>query len=142
MPHDVPNAIVRAAEVRAYAGSWAAAAEAAGWTVRGLQRWIRSHPALWAREVGRARREARDEAGDESVVALRKKLRDKESKTVLDAAKIVGQHFAAKKKPRPAPPPDLPSQFLDLVTAIPSEQSTRVDRHIQASEDEGRAAPR
>ena len=90
MPHDIPSAIARAAEVRAHGGSWPAAAQAAGWTAAGIQRWIRGHRQLWACEVGRARRDSRDEACDESVVALRKKLRAKTDKTVLEAAKIIG----------------------------------------------------
>jgi hypothetical protein len=142
MPHSTPNAIARAAEIRAHGGSWPAAAETARWTEYGLRRWIRSHPALWAREVGRARRESRDEACDESVAVLRRKLRDDADKTALDAAKILGGQFAPKKKPRPAPPPDLPGQFLDLLSTLPEEKPARVDRHIQASEDQTRPPAR
>jgi hypothetical protein len=142
MPHDVPNAIVRAAEARAQGGNWKTAAEAAGWTLYGLRRWIRSHPRLWACELGRAWRASRDEACFESVALLRRKLRDEESKTVLEAAKIIGGQFAAKAKPRPAPPPDLPGQFLDLLSALPENEPARVDHHIQAAEDESRKAAR
>jgi hypothetical protein len=141
---DIPDAIARAVEVRAHGGSWPKCAAAAEWEEYGLRRWIRANTALWFREVGRARRESRDEACDETVVVLRNKLRADEDKTSLEAAKIIGGHFNPAKHRRPKAPPakDVPSQFLEYLDAIPEGQATRVDRHVQACEDESRTAPR
>jgi hypothetical protein len=143
MSNEIPDAVARAAEVRAHGGTWPRCAAAADWDEHGLRRWIRANVALWYREVGRARRESREEACDETVVVLRTKLRGKSDKTSLEAAKIIGGHFNPKKTRRPASPAkDVPSQFLEYLDAVPERQPTRVDRHVQACEDESRAAPR
>lgn len=140
MPRHIPLAIVRAAEVRAHGGSWAAAAESGGWTARGLHRWVRLHVELWAREVGRARRFSRDEACDESVAVLRSNLRGKDRKLALESTKVIGSKFQPRLRPKPPPPKDLPAHFLDLLAEVPEERATRVDRHLKNCEEQDRTA--
>lgn len=94
MCDDVPEPVLRAAEVRAHGGSWQLAADEAQWSLAGLRTWIRRHQALWARELGRARREARNAACDEAVATLRKHLRTREAKASLGAASTLTARFA------------------------------------------------
>ncbi|MFL5327339.1 MAG: hypothetical protein ACJ8C4_00355 [Gemmataceae bacterium] len=79
--------------------SWSAASAEAGWSVAGLKKWIRDHPQIWARELGRFRRENQEAAGDEAVAVLRKQLRATEAKTVLQAAVVLAGRFAPRRGP-------------------------------------------
>src|SRR5262245_58977171 len=101
MSKSIPNAVIKFAEARAQGSSWQAATRESGWSLKGLQRWIRKHPAAWYRELFRARRDARDSACDEAVAMLRVQLRDEEAKTKFEAANAVAKHFATGKVRRP-----------------------------------------
>jgi hypothetical protein len=101
--HDLPTAILRAADARAQGLSWAAAANEAGWNLPGLRSWIRAHRSLWARELGRARRETHDAACDEAVTMLRRQLRAQTEKTILTAATALAARLAPNKS-KPANP--------------------------------------
>lgn len=94
--------------MRAAGASWSAAATEAGWGLAGLKTWIRDHPRLWARELGRARRDTQDAACDEAVSVLRKQLRGAEAQTILRAAIALAGRFAPRRGPaRPAEPTEV-----------------------------------
>jgi hypothetical protein len=136
MHNDVPQAVIRAAEARAQGSSWPVAAEKSGWELPGLRAWIDRHQQQWAREYGRARREAHDTAGDEAVTVLRRKLRDEESKTVLAAATALAGRFAAKKgKPRAAPARNETDGMDDWLATLSDDQLGRITAHMEIGSD-------
>ena len=133
----LPIPVIQAAEARALGGSWSAAAEAAGWSVDGLRKWILARQRVWCREVGRARREARDSACDEAVAMLRKQLRAKEAKTILLAASAIARQFAPPRGRSPSAKAKNDSAgLLDVWTEAELKE---FERNMREMDDEDRA---
>ena len=120
----IPEPVARAAEVRAHGGSWQKAAEEAMWSLGGLKTWIRNHEAIWARELGRARREARESACDEAVAVLRRQLRTDDARAMLTAAdKLTARFAGSTEKKQEAPTTESPDEtnwdeMESMVTAL------------------------
>lgn len=144
MQNFVPTWVLRAADVRAQGASLDAAAEAAGKTTNQLLKWIRWHKRQWFAALQSARRETRDAACDEAIAMLRKQLRDKEAKSIYQAAASLSKTFKSNqvKQPGAARPSPDDDPLREWMNAVPSGVTNRVDLHIQASEEESRAAAR
>ncbi len=142
MKYFIPAWVVRAAEMRAQGGSINAAADAAGKTANRLLHWIRGHKPQWFAALQSARRETRDAACDEAIAMLRKQLRDKEAKSIYQAAASLSKTFKSNqvKQPGAARPSPDDDPLREWMNAVPSGVTNRVDLHIQASEEESRAA--
>jgi hypothetical protein len=141
MNDEAPNWILRAADTRAQGGSMLAAAEACGKPHGCLRHWIRLHKRAWFRVLQSARREARDSACDEAVARLRQQLRADEQKAIFEAAAAIAKNFPLPElKPRPGRPSGDADPLHEWMTAVPDGVTTRVDQHLQASEEEGSAA--
>jgi hypothetical protein len=142
MSKSIPNAVVKFAEARAAGSSWQAAARESGWSLDGLRRWIRKHPAAWYRELFRARRDARDSACDEAVAMLRVQLRDEEPKTKFEAANAVAKHFASgkvrKHAARSTKNDETSSESGVIQFSITESELAELEKEFQTEEEERR----